>query len=121
MAESLIDWPSSLPQQPLLDGYSEKAPGKKIRTEMDAATAKQRNRFSTTAIAFTSTFLMTNAQYATFKTFFTNTLNNGTLEFNQYIPGNTVTKQVVRFTEENYTPQFLGLHVRVSCSLEVMP
>jgi len=121
MAVSVIDWPTSLPQQPLIEGFQESPAGMKIRTPMDAAVAKQRNRFSNTAYKFTAPFLMTNAQYTTFKTFFNDTLNFGTLEFNQQVPGNTSTTQVVRFTDENYTPSFLGNLVRVVCNLEILP
>lgn len=121
MAFSSIDWPNTLPQQPLVDGFGEEPAGKKIRTTMDAAIAKQRNRFSTTANAFTAGFLMTMSQYASFVGFYNTTLSNGVLEFNQQVPGDPNTTRVVRFTDKGYSPEFLGIHVRVICSLEVIP
>jgi len=121
MAISGIYWVNTLPQQPLIDGYTEEAAGKKIRTTMDAAVAKQRNRYSTTTIPFTCVFLFTMDEYIVFKNFFNVTLVNGSLEFNMQVVGDPTTTQVVRFTERNYSPEFLGLHVRVTCNLEVMP
>lgn len=121
MAVSLIDWPSDLPQQPLIDGYSEEPAGKKIRTSMDAAIAKQRNRFTTSAEPYTAIFLMTMVQYNSFKTFYDNILGNGTLEFNIQVTGDTLNTQVVRFNEKGFSPEFSGLYVRVFCNLEVIP
>lgn len=121
MAVSLIDWLTSLPQQPLIDGYSEEPAGKKIRTSMDAAIAKQRNRFTTSAQPFTAVFLMTLTQYSNFKAFYDTTLVNGVKEFNMQVTGDPLTTHVVRFTEKGYNPEFIGLYVRVNCNLEVIP
>ena len=121
MAESSIYWPVDFPQQPLLDGYTEAAAGRKIRTAMDAAVAKQRNRFSNTAFPYTASFMLTMAQYITFKDFFNNDLKYGVLAFNMQTVGDPLTTKVVRFAEKNYTPDFYGLHVRITCDLEILP
>ena len=121
MAISYIDWPSELPQQPLIDGFNEEPSSIKIRTEMDAAIAKQRPRFSTSAESRTFKMLMTNAQYQTFKTFYKDTLRSGSLEFNMQKPGIPGENIVVRFNERSYSPSPIGIHWMVQLNLEEIP
>lgn len=121
MAISTITWPAELPQQMLIEGYNESPNKQKIRTEMDAAIAKQRPRFSTTTGPFTGGMVMTDDQYNLFKEFFSITLGNGCLEFNMPKPGNTIETHVVRFTLEDYQPTKRGLYWVVVLNLETLP
>ena len=111
------EWPESLPQYPLIDGYTEKLREDAVlRTEVETGLAKQRPRYTTVPSEVEETFLMTNAQYNTFKDFFENNLSFGAIPF---IKKNPITDQNVNYRFiENYEPEFLGLHVRVECVFE---
>ena len=121
MAISALTWPATLPQDFLIDGYTEEPAKTKIRTNMDASVAKQRNRFTTAADSMSGRMIMTLEQYAQFKDFYVTTLKNGALEFNFPVVGNPTQSQVVRFTEGNYEPTPLGLHWDVQLNLEKIP
>lgn len=116
-----ITWPADLPQQMLINGYDEQDKKVLIRTEMDAAVAKQRRRFSVTGSDASGSFLMTNAQRASFRTFFKEVLKDGALEFNLPEVGDNDTYRLVRFmgTPPKYTPA--GLRWIVSLELERLP
>lgn len=120
MAFTTINWPESLPQQMLLEGYNEEPAKYKVRTEMDAAIAKQRPRFSTMTGPYTGAMIMSQVQYNIFKDFFIKTLGNGCLEFNIPKPGSIET-QVVRFTGEDYQPSKRGIWWIVVLNLETLP
>ena len=94
-----IYWPTTLPQQMLMDGYSEQHEDNFIRTQMDAARPKQRARYPNILIAVQGNFLLTTAQKAIFLDFFENTLSGGVSEF--YIPqrGNNLAYDTVQFTD----------------------
>lgn len=121
MAYSNLTWPTELPQQLLIDGYDERPLKFKVRTEMDAAIAKQRPRFSTGAQQFAGRMIMTDAQYTKFKDFYNNTLMMGNLEFNMPVRGNSTITEVVRFTDEEYHGEPLGIHWNVILNLERIP
>ena len=73
--------PASLPQKPLMSGFSETMPNLVVRSQTDTGPAKVRVRATDGATSFDSQFRMTAAQLATFRTFFTTDLKAGTLAF----------------------------------------
>lgn len=80
-------WPPSLPQAPLIDGYSDTLPKTTVRTQMDAGPAKARSRFTAGVepVKYTLPHL-TNDQKETLKGFFNNTLSGGALSFDWIDP-----------------------------------
>ena len=92
-----VNWPPELPQQFLVDSYSEDRKNNLIRTQIDAAVAKQRRRFSVIGNDLSGNMLLTAAQKVIFETFFIETLKEGALEFNMPIVGDNNTTRLVRF------------------------
>lgn len=121
MALTNIDWLPTLPQQFLINGYDEAPPRFKIRTEMDAAIAKQRPRFSTGAKQVTGQMVMTNSQYDLFIDFYENSLMMGSLEFNMPKRGDNTQTRVMRFTADEYDSEPVGIHWLVTLNLEEIP
>lgn len=74
-------WPGSLPQSPLLSGFTETTPNLVLRTQMDAGPPKQRRRFTAGVRPFTISMLMTADQVDIFDDFFMNTCEGGALSF----------------------------------------
>ena len=114
----MADWPSELPQTPLLSGYSSTPQDSVLRTEMDGYT-KQLNRYTATIFDVKEPYYMTNDQYAVFKQFYHGILGNGALEFSKVDPetGNT---GLYRFSAP-YDPQKTGLDWVVNCTLHRLP
>lgn len=71
-------WPSSLPRL-LAPGYSESPQDQTLRTEMDAGPAKVRRRFSAAVTEQQIRLLLTDAQLATFESFWDTDLAGGAL------------------------------------------
>ena len=97
-------WPSSLPEAPLLQGFSETPPETVVRTQMEAGPAKIRRRFSAGVRRFTMQFSMTQDQVAAFDDFFQNDCAGGSLAFDFTHPR---TKQAHQFrfqTQPRYEP-----------------
>ena len=86
-------WPTSLPQFSLRQGYSEGFKQTVIRSTMDSGATKRRARFTNSPTILNVTMPMNDAELATFKTFFEDTLVNGALSFTFPHPrlGTTVT------------------------------
>lgn len=70
-------WPSSLPQTPLADGFTESRLSTVIRTETDVGPAKVRRRYTAEIRIVSMGLLLTSAQVATLETFYDSTLSGG--------------------------------------------
>ncbi len=112
-------WPDTLPQQPLVKGFSGTVQDTLIRTSMDAGPEKIRRRFTAASEYFTLTWFMTKQQLNTFRSFFKDTIADGSIEFemNHPITGETV---LVRFRGP-YQFVSTGVHWRISAEIEVLP
>lgn len=95
-------WPVSLPQTPLIEGYSEQPPNIIIETKMDAGPPKARRRFSTGIRPIKIRMLMTTAQVEILDVFFVTTLQGGALTFDYNHP-RTGASEVYRIGNLNYT------------------
>ena len=86
-------WPATLPQSPLVAGYSEQRTDAKQRSTMSTGPAKVRRRFTAVPTTFEVQHLLTNTELATFETFYVDTLSEGTDSFDVPHPrtGTTVT------------------------------
>lgn len=74
-------WPSSLPQDLLIQGFDMQMPEGSIRQDMDAGPAYQRNRFTAAPEPFRGELILTKSQYSTFRDFWKNTISYGALKF----------------------------------------
>lgn len=98
----MVDWPSNLPV--MLAGLTDKRQSTTIRSEVDSGPPIVRRRFTAAVRTLTIPMRFTNAERATFDTFFNTTLAGGSLSFNWLDP---VTDALVamRFVEP---PEFTG-------------
>ncbi len=115
-------WPATLPDEPLLAGYRERAPKTALRTEMDAGPAKQRNRFTAGVRPFGFTMDLTRAQVDTLDAFFITTLEGGTLAFDWTHP-RTLAAVSFRFVAIE-TPEYTAVSQqdwRARLKLEILP
>ena len=97
-------WPATLPQSPLVEGYSEETPDLVVRTSMDEGPAKIRRRFTANVRNITHNYLLTQAQVATLDTFFVTTLAGGALTFT-FINPRTAATDTYRFrSQPTYVP-----------------
>lgn len=113
-------WPASLPQRPLLGPTTENPGDTRIRSEMAAGVAKVRSRYTARIVRLAAVYRMTNAQAATFDTFYATTLNNGVLSFTIPHPrtGDSVS---VRIVDEPRYADVSKNALDVSLTLEVLP
>lgn len=119
MTTASVTWPSTLPNCPERD-YSESLKDNVIRSDMDAGMQKQRQRYTRTQRMMSVSFLLTDAQKATFYTFFSN-IKGGALPFNFPDPL-TGTSIVVRTTGAINGPVFVSKNLwRVKFEVEILP
>ena len=118
---SIPAWEATLPQEVLVDGYSESMADNRLRTSMDVGPAKQRRRSAAGARPVTWSPKMTTAQLETFKTFYNSTLLNGTLRFSFTEPVDGATAIEMRFVDvPSWSAIEPGLY-RVDMKLEILP
>ena len=114
-------WPSApFPQTPLADGYEEVTAPNIARTSMEHGPAKHRRRFTAKTTAFTTQWLLTNAEVETFMAFFETTLSDGALSFDFPEPRDVSTTITARFLEPPVVSSSGGLY-EVACRLERLP
>ena len=113
-------WPSTLPQDVLIDGYDEQVPETTLRTSMDAGPAKVRRRFSAGVRVFAVTVPLTRAEVETLDAFYLNDLQGGALRFDWTSPRTGAPVQFRFLAPPRYAPQsqadWLG-----QLQLEVLP
>jgi hypothetical protein len=113
-------WPTTLPQHPLLDRYSETAPETAIRTEMDSGPAKSRRRTSAGVRRISCVYLLDAAQTAALDAFFISATAGGSVPFDMNHP-RTAAAASFRFRKPPvYTPAGRG-HYHAALDLEVLP
>jgi len=114
------DWPLSLPQTLLLQGYSESPQSNLLRSPQDAGPAKVRRRTSSNVRKINGQLLMTSAQLAEFRTFYEDVLLAGSLRFFWVDPLSLTTTVEMRFVKE---PQWVtqGSAFMISLELEILP
>ncbi len=75
-------WPTSLPQKPLVDGYSRDVPNNLIRSSMDTGSDKVRKRGAGKPQVIKATYAMTAAQRNTLEDFICKSIAYGAICFN---------------------------------------
>lgn len=121
MAYSYV-WPASLPQAPLVSGWSESGGPNIIRTPMDKGPAKQRRR-SAKPRPVNVSFMMTVEQVATFDTFVNDTIKGvARFGFTNRRTGEVMECRIIPSDDGMYnisTPG--GRHYLVSMQFEILP
>ena len=115
----MADWPETLPQALLIEGYSEAPANTLVRTSMESGPAKVRRRATAAIRPVKGTLVLTAAELAYLKNFYNTTLLGGALRFN-WVDPLTEAAVEMRFTE---TPTWIaqdGLY-KVSLGLEILP
>lgn len=119
-----INWPSTLPQFVLEQGYSRNLLSNLIRTDNSLGEAKVRRRNTKILYNLTVSMVMSQTQFATFESFFQSTLGLGALSFNFPEPEDTSTTIEVRIVvgQQAYSvaPESGTDHVIVSFTLETL-
>lgn len=114
-------WPAGLPQNLLLDGFSEQPPDTRIRGEMDQGPPKMRRRSTASSRPIDGELYLTGSQVTTLDDFYNNTLDGGVLKFDWKHPrtGNSVE---MRFRERpTYAEAVSNDLYRAVLKLEIMP
>lgn len=76
-----IQWPTTLPQAFLVEGYEEQKQDTRIRSIMDSGPAQTRRRFTAALEFFRGRLILTKTQMTLLKTFVDVTTNGGTSVF----------------------------------------
>lgn len=79
---AVYQWPSSLPQRPLVDGYKRTLPNNLIRSSMDTGSDKVRKRGRFKPQVINATYVLTNTQRNALETFVHNSIAEGAICFN---------------------------------------
>ena len=113
-------WPASLPQKPLMSGFSETMPNLVVRSQTDTGPAKMRIRSTAMASPIIGRMLMTGTQIGLLETFGRSTLVEWTSVFDFTDPVTRTTIQA-RFVEVPSWTHVSGNYFSVQLSLEEVP
>ena len=114
-------WPSSLPQQYLVDGNQQTFPDGRLRSTTDTGPGKMRQRSSAMASPLSLSLRMSNAQLATLQSFIASDLQGGTLPFTIPAPRGTGTWLVTLGDTMPVPVNIGGDRYNVAMTLLVMP
>lgn len=120
MTTATITWPATLPQNPQHEGYSEGYEDNVIRSAPDKGPSKTRPRFTRLRKTKSLSFMLTDAQKATFDTFF-ESIKGGALPYNWADPisGAPI---VVLVRDKLEGPSRIAKNAwKISFSVEVLP
>jgi hypothetical protein len=115
-------WPTSLPDKPLQDGYTESPPNNIIKTSVDKGPAKLRKRTSTNTRPITCRIVVSRYLVNVFDYFYITECASGTLRFSWEHPRTGITYDF-RF-DPNAMPQYSsvgGDDFSIEFKLEQMP
>lgn len=112
-------FPATLPK-PLIEGYAGSQDIAFIRTEMEAGSQRQRQRFSAANHQMTMSWRLKADEMVTFKSFFDTTINKGSDWFTMSIDtGDGFTTYDARFTQPYQYSYIAGGNWRVNANIEV--
>lgn len=114
-------WPGTLPQIPLVDGYSDSKANNVIATSMDSGPQKRRLRYTTAPRSINFRMYFDSAMVTAFDTFFTTTTHFGVDSFTFPLPpsGGSVSVHFTPNAPPSYSPR--GVGVVCTISIEVDP
>lgn len=99
-----INWPTSLPQSPLVEGFADEKEDITIRIQMEYGFDKVRKRFSFPIGVMTFPILLTSTQVQTLDDFYNTTLLAGQLTFNVTNPRLQITVEAMILQRPQYVP-----------------
>lgn len=117
-------WPSTLPIEALMSGYSRSFPNNILVSQGDAGQGKTRKKGATPPFQFTFPMLLTKVQVNTLDTFVHSTLYDGALRFSFTDPWtNTVIEAKIVAADEKALYQCFpnGKKWNVTLNLIIMP
>lgn len=112
-------WPTTLPDCPLLDGFSESTVDSRLITSVDAGLTKIRNRYVSVPTLVTERYILNKSQFLAFKDWWNNDTKRGAERFIKTNPitGNDVEYRFVDVYEMN----MIGILYEINLSLEILP
>lgn len=116
-----IVWPTaSVPEKPLVDGFTERPGTTTVRTQMDVGPDKVRRRTTAAVDRLEMRFIMTESEVGSLDTFYDSTAAQGSLRFDFTHPrtGSTVE---ARFVERPRWRLITDDDYEVTVRLEVLP
>ena len=116
----MTEWPETLPQRPLADGYTEDAPDALIRSRNDQGPEKIRRRTSAAPRNMRMVYLLSAEQTAALDAFYLETLKGGSLQFSAPHPRNG-TEVAMRFLAPPSYESAGGAYFRAALQLEILP
>lgn len=99
----MVDWPNTLPQSPLLDGYTEKTKDNTLRSQNDIGPPKMRPRSTAYTDDISVRFIITTTQKGYLDTFYKTTLRGGALTYQWQGPTDSSPK-TYSMTAPEYSP-----------------
>jgi len=117
----MATWPATLPQVPLVFGYSEKAAQNSIRSKMEIGPAKSRRRISAGTRDHKLQFIFSPTQLATFETFYEETLLSGSLSFTWVHPRTKVSGTWRIKAVPEWTAILKAGHYEIPLEMELLP
>jgi hypothetical protein len=114
------EWPTTLPQTPMMRGFGETPGDNVIRTSMDVGPPKLRRRSTAVPRNFTLVIRCTTAQIDILDDFFTGDCRDGSLPFDWKHPRTGGAATYVWGAPPKYAPVF-GDFWEASMSLELQP
>jgi len=116
----MTEWPQTLPQRPLADGYTEEAPDTLIRSPTDQGPEKIRRRTSAAPRNLRVSYLLSAQQTAALDAFYLDALKGGSLAFSAPHPrGGAVVE--MRFLAPPVYESAGGAYFRAALQLEILP
>lgn len=117
----MAQWPSSLPQYPLRDGYNREPVSSRLSFQVDAGTPKERNRATAMPENVTERYFLTTAQKNTLETFWRTTTKRGVIPFTKINP-ETNTNRLYQIIGEVGSGDYVdGQHWIITLSLRLLP
>lgn len=116
----MTTWPATLPQAPLIEGFTETAPITALRTEMDQGPAKTRQKTTAGVARMTLSFILSRSQTQTLDVFFKEGTKGGTISF-VFLHPRTSASLSCRFVQPPRYQSLNGESFKAAIELEVLP
>lgn len=112
-------WPSTLPQYPLVEGYSRTPQDSVLKFQTETGRAKERNRATAMPDSITERYVLEPSQRDTLDTFYKVTTKRGTVTFTKIEPETGLVKEY----KFDGPPEInrVGTLYTATCKLELLP
>ena len=115
-------WPSTLPQNVRITGYSETQQNQVLRSQNDMGPPKQRRRYSAEIERFQAEITVDRTQYSTFKTHWNDELNGGAIPTDWKHPITEASASVRFASPYSITPLGRGgQYFVIKLDMEILP